>query len=48
MVELNQGVKSRLSIKSDAKDINTWDAGWQLALGAKFGPFGVEANYKGV
>jgi hypothetical protein len=34
-----------LGIKSDVKDINTWDAGLHLALGAKIGPLGVEAKY---
>lgn len=34
-----------LGIKSDVKDINTWDAGVHLALGAKIGPIGVEAKY---
>jgi len=34
-----------LGIKSDVKDINTWDAGWHLAVGAKIGPIGVEAKY---
>ena len=34
-----------LGVKSDVKNVNTWDAGWHLALGAKIGPIGVEAKY---
>lgn len=47
---INGGIKLggesyTLGIKSDVKDINTWDAGVHLALGAKIGPVGVEAKY---
>jgi len=47
---INGGIKLggesyTLGIKSDVKDINTWDAGVHLALGAKIGPLGVEAKY---
>jgi hypothetical protein len=39
------GEKYILGVKSDVSEVNTWDAGWQLALGAKIGPIGVEAKY---
>ncbi len=47
---INGGIKLggesyTLGIKSDVKNVNTWDAGLHLALGAKIGPFGVEAKY---
>jgi len=47
---INGGIKLggemyTLGVKSDVKSINTWDAGWHLALGAKIGPIGVEAKY---
>ena len=47
---INGGIKLggesyTLSIKHDVKDINIWDAGVHLGLGAKIGPVGVEAKY---
>ena len=39
------GEKYLLGVKSDVKDVNTWDAGVHLGIGAKIGPIGVEAKY---
>ena len=48
---INGGVKlggeqyNDMGLDVDIEDINTWDAGVHLALGAKIGPLGVEAKY---
>ena len=48
---INGGVKlggeqyNDMGLDVDLEDINTWDAGVHLALGAKIGPIGVEAKY---
>lgn len=39
------GESYTLGIKSDVKDVNTWDAGVHLAIGAKIFMLGIEAKY---
>jgi len=39
------GESYTLGVKSDVKDVNTWDAGLHVAIGAKIFMFGVEAKY---